>query len=591
MTIQYPSQGTLQMPYRHGTTHHYVSDQALSHVPSGETQNYLGLPGGASTDLFEKAPSLEDIRQGVVLGNCYFLSALISIVNNPTGADYLANMISKIQIHGHAKICVRFYFQDVQSKLFIAHYIYMDPTIFVDYGYGAQLFFDRSAMWVHYLQKAYFIFKSIKSIRAFNLAPIQPNGILYQPFQQDIGGGHPSEVYTAIFGEACEHDIFTNPYVYGTTANSPAIYLHEALINRSSNQKLESIIVWHWAKLNLPSASTELNAVNTKDWLQKIYELMTAKQKAAITVTLQAINLFLTPNHLIVQALDISISQAYEFKKWAPKLRNALETTMLGLINAPLTEFICLSILGYLNRCEENYHQKRGTAQYSEEEDRLFVEIVDGFDKNHVLCASTHGETNLRTDTYKSKGILNKHAYAIVGYRIGKVLLPNGTTRILRFLLLANPWGCYTRHYQWKPKPREVVAQHLDGVEKSQVDEYVLSAQEIDEDTWNIHGQIHQTNPSQLNPFVFGALHFTFIMDESIPATTHDGFQGIFAIELSDFFKRYRALSHCKTNKLSPAAISKMPFLPKVQSQPLKPPGAWQRWFSRNSTPVPLRAS
>ncbi len=119
-----------------------------------------------------------------------------------------------------------------------------------------------------------------------------------------------------------------------------------------------------------------------------------------------------------------------------------------------------------------------------------------------------------------SKGLFICHVYAIVGYRIGRVILPDNTLRKLRFILVKNPHGMNIRHYKWKLK---------DG-------SYVLSAYQGNE------AALDQNWQSK----VYGDLHFQVgSIVKYISVDVRSDHAGVCAIELEDFFKKFHYV--CKT--------------------------------------------
>ena len=392
MLIHYPYNGNLAFPQYNpfDRCHLHITDAQLSKGFSNTLR-----PIKKELFLFTQQPTLSDIKQGS-LGNCYFLAALISILNRPNGADYLANIITTTQVNGQPKIGVRLYIHNNYMNRLEAFYIYFDPTIFIHNENSKLSSFDKSKHWVHYLQKAYYIFETFIYPQ---LAKLQINPDVYKKFQTGVHAGCSDEIFTLLLGIPSKKMILSSPY-------------------------------------------------HRED----------------------------------------------PFMPFPPEC---------------------------------------GLAQYSLEENKLFTSIQTALNENQLLCARSKIQQMGVEDPHKGyHGILPMHAYSIIGYREGAVLLPDNTTRILKFLLLANPWKTYIRRYTWRFKPPQ-------GFFSS---DFILSA----------HSE--KEVPYASCPY-FGNLYFTQTAAEQIPKLDPVAQSGVFAIELADFFDCFDRIYLCEGQRLNKPAI------------------------------------
>jgi hypothetical protein len=392
MPIAYPYNGNPAFPKYNplNRCHLHITDAQLSKGFANTLR-----PIKKELFLFTQQPTMSDIKQGI-LGNCYLLAALISILNHHNGANHLANIVATTQINGESKIGVRLYVHNNFINQLEAIYIYFDPTIFVSNENGKLSSFDKSKHWVHYLQKAYYIFQTFIYPQ---IAKLQINPDVYKKFQTGVHGGYSNEIFTLLLGTPSKKIILSSPY--------------------------------HREDLFMP------------------------------------------------------------------------------------------------------FPPEFGLAHYSLEENELFTAIKTALNENQLLCADSKIQQMGVEDPYKGyHGIVPRHAYSIIGYREGAVLLPDNTTRILKFLLLANPWKTYIRRYAWRFKPPE-------GFFSS---DFILSA----------HSE--KEVPYASYPY-FGNLYFTQTNAERIPKLDLDAQSGVFAIELADFFDCFDQIHFCQGDRLNKPAI------------------------------------
>lgn len=208
----YPNNGNLNLD---GLTtgqgiRFYVSDRELS-----GSKGFIRMQSITKT-LFEKAPSSGDIYQSCSIGNCYLLSALLSILEDPSGATIINNMITDL---GNKRIMVHLF--NTFSEYPISCYIELDKTIFLDEldlikgPDGFELSKNcHKAHWVYYIEKAYAAYRikfsqehlrkygcdinSIEKQRKYpNASGVMPDKLT---LVRALSVGHASEVYDAIFG-------------------------------------------------------------------------------------------------------------------------------------------------------------------------------------------------------------------------------------------------------------------------------------------------------------------------------------------------------------------------------------------------------
>jgi len=425
--------------------------------------------------LFFRPPSFNDLIQEE-LGDCYILSPLSSVLVHPAGADYIVSMFCKLMIKGRPKICIRLFYRSESN--FQAYYIYLDPTLFVAAEDG--LYFHSSATWAHYIEKAY-----VGLLAHHRDKKLYKDGRI-KNFKEVIYGGCADSMYEFIFGEKAECIKIKSPYTYKGTVDSGLTGLHNIM--------------------EYSGKETELCAQVMFDKLLKPHLV---KAPFKVVVTQDHCRQFLLDN-LSIFANIVTKHPLYDLSDWSVHLRQTMHDKLSHEARREM-QAMYWSVLDCLDVSLSLYHPKRGLGKYSIEEEDLFRKITTGLAGGELLSCATPKDVGREGDT--SKGILDSHVYSVLGYRNGNVNLPNGQQRNLKFLIIKNPWENNIRHYNWKEKNGD----------------YVLSARMSDEGIG-----------LEFEDKIFGSLNFNkHALVEFIPSEVRLYPKGVFAIELSDFLKRF----------------------------------------------------
>jgi hypothetical protein len=190
--------------------HIYMSDaELLARLGHG---NYLR---SCPFDISSFAPHIWDVRQGS-LGDCAFLGCLISILSHPMGCTFIRNMFN----YHETKLCVRLFYPKAGNQ-FDEYYIYMDRTIFT---HADHHLLHKSALWVHFLQKAYVILMlQMQDGKVKNELGNIKN------FSGIVSGIVPEKIYEFIFGETAEVLHVTRSGEYAPQVNTKFKNLYKLL--------------------------------------------------------------------------------------------------------------------------------------------------------------------------------------------------------------------------------------------------------------------------------------------------------------------------------------------------------------------------
>lgn len=101
-------------------------------------------------NLFDHSPKTDDIHQ-TDLGDCYFLASLISILNNPSGPNYIMNMMRDM---GDGTVVVRLYKVD-EKNIDIQTETMKPHPVHVRVSKRGLIDNTKSALWVQILEQAY----------------------------------------------------------------------------------------------------------------------------------------------------------------------------------------------------------------------------------------------------------------------------------------------------------------------------------------------------------------------------------------------------------------------------------------------------
>ena len=481
MPTCFPSSGKLQLPTFNSQYHLNINDDMLLDIDGGG--NFTDL-FSISSELFTQNPSLADIRQGG-LGDCYFLSPLMAILSKANGGNYIVNIFARVMINGTPKICVRLFYKKPPAVDLEIYYIYLDTSIFVRKILFKDAFslLHNSDLWIHYLEKAYFAL------------------YLYHRDQKIIGeygdtksfyefideGGSEGKIFECITGKVSNQIYIKSPYSYKNRFDSDLTKLYLLM------------------KLSISS----LDAANSI-----LYNIITTKSSCCIS-TYEETRGFISENRSIFKEITTKFTLC-ELDGWSKKLLTIFEDKEQVEKNSRI-KLIYTNFLDFLEEAFSKYHPKRGFGEYSFEENVLYHKISQNLHVGDLLTCSASVVD--RHNKGEHHGLLNSHAYAIVGFQEGHIRLPNDTTRRLKFLILANPQARHIRHYSWKLKNSQ----------------FVLTAKEGE--------KIKECSDPSEN--FFGELNFIGAIENLIPPFVLQNPEGVFGIELSDFMKRFDLYFSC----------------------------------------------
>lgn len=466
-----------------------------------------------SEPLFSHDPMLKDIHQGA-LGDCYFLSALSSIVaNNPQAIKEM------MKDNGDGTVTVRFYdLVDAEDDLSaFAHgktkktyYVTVDKTIPERYyldTHTRQDAFSKGALWVKMMEKAYAAVRDKKDYKNNLKHRDEDEALSYQ----EIAGGQFQEALAHLTGEEPSlvwkvgeektikefegHFTTATPKLGEKILDSPALLYFHAQHNRKKldTRKLDEKAMRYLAEAAFDDPKnlneqfkTELkqyktiekmmiNALHSKFKLMEIQSMDTD----TYVETLKSMRLYF--DNLISQLKDcngkdlsdeiLDKLQDYNWKGQATVRERKLESG--GKIKIPAFEEIGYKLIkkcwkesgqdaeklldaikGMIDTFEITLIKRNGQKQYTETELEIYRTFAMALHQ-HKKCGFGTEKFNVsdgvgNAGENKYKGICGTHAYTVIGVEEHEI---NG--KVKKFLRVQNPHGGNIPLYLVKDKVNE----------------------------------------------------------------------------------------------------------------------------------------
>lgn len=132
-------------------------------------------------NLFSAPPSAADIKQN--FKNCYFLAALLAIIDNPQGSEFINHMMTDL---GNGHILVRLFNLSPSDKKVI--YIQIQKTVLYERR-ADQHFSVHQDAWVSLLEKAYAAYRLTFSGECFSITAQESYVVNKQTFYRTIKTG------------------------------------------------------------------------------------------------------------------------------------------------------------------------------------------------------------------------------------------------------------------------------------------------------------------------------------------------------------------------------------------------------------------
>lgn len=479
--------------------------------------------------MFNTPIKVADISQNKI-GNCYMLAALASIIER--SPFYLNNIMNSIEIDGKQYVEVMLHdSNNIDKKI---TYV-LDPTIIVD----SEAMNQHSHDAIYLLEKAYAIHRIINEKKLFEENELEILNVLkdvdfdceaayealvgniekkliikvkekydnnYQTYTSALNSGSPCAVYSSILGVAS--DSVKIPFEYS------AEYLLCDFISNMQMFKLTDIDL----------TSKKFSESIEKVVLEKMFDAIdTAEAKFFINMIsprmyMNGSNLFVKiqsskslPQEDIHILLNIFFSEEVEMALHNLDSQRVSHFEVAQNVKIRVNDFITKEI-----------PYKRGLGIYIPSQIEMFNLINEKLKEGQLLALSTkkivgrnQAENALFAGEPLSKGLAGGHGYHIINcYEKGK----------LKFILIRNPWGEYTRDYKLKDKI--ISRKKIQVLSASGRSSYTFSSLAVD--LFNLNSK---------DPIIHPA----------IPVNDTDFFaykkHGYFEIELGDLTKRFSYIS------------------------------------------------
>jgi hypothetical protein len=349
--------------------------------------------------LFPQPPVRGDVEQGHV-GDCYYLSAILSILGKPDGAEFIESMMLD---HGDQTVTVRFMKKGDGGDLQPAYgpeYVRVRKT-FVHATDKSTPPRSVGKLWVMVLEKAYAAWI--------------------------LGNRLPSDYFEKI--AAGQIALLTDPE--GT--------LSSLLGNTSQGIGLSS-----QETLKLPWAGMDAMGLYADNPSAKLVSRIAALRDYVFQNDHDLTNEW-------IRFLKANVDEFYKQRlEWRRDDFNHIA------LSGNMSSRLKLHLDNYFDR-EMLLPGKRGTGIYTQEQIDKFGAINVGLAQGRVLELTARVRVGTKTEAgnnpgeTKSKGMVGFHAYAVLKTK------RDSTPPYRRWILVRNPWGEYGRKYVAHPGKKDVL--------------------------------------------------------------------------------------------------------------------------------------
>ncbi len=380
--------------------------------------------------LFPHAPTVDDIRQSGI-GDCYFLSAITSILARPDGADIVEKMFQEYELddqgnqiplkNAQGNPIIRVHFYNESGEKFSVD---VERTLRVN-----PLKHPFGPAWVSFLEKAY--------AQAFHKGDYAA-----------IEGGLAGDALTQMLGEPHQYQLITN-------SDPKKLYeLHAAFKSSDSAMQLSDAEKKIWQAM----------LDNPKYKLKEKWDKALKKQQWVANDVTKSLDLVPSPDEAR------HMMRAEDLKKM--------------LFHEKMTDqerAVANRMLAWTNEKPKILPGKRGTGEYTQEQEQLYAQLQEKLADKFSITASTHKrvtskfqlvrtEQILPSGEQTSKGLVGSHAYAVLGCE---------EIDGVKYVKVRNPWGHYGREYQKKDGVLQPTAKRFDSTSYIELSDFCKRFEDV----------------------------------------------------------------------------------------------------------------
>jgi len=387
--------------------------QGVRTITKQDNEIRISSLGGSWSDkrskefLFPAKPTVADISQQMV-GDCFFLSSLASILHTKPDAYIIYDMIRE---DAFGWVTVRFYDPDTDYSEF---YVKFKKT--VPWCLGRGFLYNKGPLWVAMLEKAW-------AIAHYKVS-----------YEASLNGGQPMKVMGMIRGRNG-----TDRHVYTGKGTDDL----RTLFSLGRNTE-------HYKRVNGadPALKARSMLVHNK-WRDVVFNTSQAYFDRWIDFNhdahlLPALDAYLKSNDGVINLPgarmeddDIPLRRQMvridKFSQWMGKHLNGLEYPIQTCI---------------LNYARKIFPGKRGTGSYSEGDIATFTYVRNGLTANEFLTAGTYRTVGATASRIKgtvgeavSKGLAGPHMYTVLA------VAEDHAPPCRHWIKVRNPWGRTVRAY------------------------------------------------------------------------------------------------------------------------------------------------